>query len=67
MDPDPNEKNEFIQGGEVGKKSCWKGGGTSADSFPKVSKILYMAQMVLPDEIESYFFTVKTLSYVHLS
>ena len=29
------------------------GGGTSADSFPKVSKILYMAQMLLPDEIES--------------
>ena len=30
-----------------------KGGGdTSADSFPKVSKILYMEQMVLPGEIE---------------
>ena len=32
------------------------GGGTSADSFPKVSKILYMEQMVLPGEIEGYFF-----------
>ena len=28
------------------------GGGTSADSFPNVSKILYMEQMVLPVEIE---------------
>ena len=49
--------------GKFYKKNFEKkgGGGTSADSFPKVSKILYMEQMVLPGEIEGYFFFVGQL------
>ena len=43
----------------------WKGGGdTSVDSFPNVSKILHLVQMVLPDEIESYFFLLDSQSII---